>query len=84
METIALNEDIGIKNIRAFYRDLAEVLKGEDEVILDLARVKRIDLSLAQVLMAAGRIAKSDNKILKLKNVSSEIKKNLHIAGLMK
>ena len=84
METIALNEDIGIKNIREFYRNLATVLKGEDEVILDFSRVKRIDLSLAQVLMAAGRIAKSEKKILKLKNVSAEIKKHLQIAGLMK
>lgn len=84
METIALNEDVGIKNIREFYRNLAKVLKGEDEVILDFSRVKRIDLSLAQVLMAAGRIAKSEKKILKLKNVSADIKKCLQIAGLMR
>lgn len=84
MKTIVLKENIEIKNIRKFYRDLADVLVDADDVMLDFARVERIDLSLAQVLMAAGRIAKSDNKVLKIKNVSAEVRKHLQIAGLVK
>lgn len=82
MRVIALHEETGIKNIKKFYIDLIETLKGESELILDFSRIKRIDLSLAQILMAVGRLAKSDSKILKLRNVSAEVRKQLKVAGL--
>jgi anti-anti-sigma regulatory factor len=82
VKVIELHEETGIKNIKDFYINLIETLKGESELILDFSRVKRIDLSLAQILMAVRRLAKSDNKILKLRNVSAEVRKQLQIAGL--
>jgi anti-anti-sigma regulatory factor len=82
VKVIELHEETGVKNIKNFYIDLIETLKGESELVLDFSRVKRIDLSLAQILMAARRLAKGDNKILKLRNVSAEVRKQLQIAGL--
>jgi anti-anti-sigma regulatory factor len=82
VEIIELHEDTGIKNIKEFYIELTETFKRESELVLDFSRIKRIDLSLAQTLMAARRLAKSDNKILKLRNVSAEVRKQLQIAGL--
>ncbi len=84
MKVIELHEETGIKNIKKFYIDLIETLKVESELVIDLSRIKRIDLSVAQILMATGRIVKSDNKILKLRNVSTEVRKQLQIAGLTK
>ena len=82
MKVIELHEETGVKNIKKFYIDLIETLKEESELILDFAKIKRIDLSLAQILMAARRLARSDSKILKLRNVSAEVRKQLQIAGL--
>lgn len=82
MKVIELHEETGIKNIKNFYIDLIETLKVESELVIDFSRIKRIDFSLAQILMAARRLAKSDNKILKLRNVSAEVRKQLQIAGL--
>ena len=84
MESIAVQEDIGIKSIREFHIFLGEVLGREDEITLDFAAVEGIDLSVAQVLMAARRLAKSEKKVLKLKNVSDAVRKQLQITGLVK
>jgi len=84
MESIAVQEDIGIKSIREFYLFFSEVLGREDEITLDFAAVEGIDLSVAQVLMAARRLAKSEKKVLKLKNVSDAVRKQLQITGLVK
>ena len=82
MKVIELDEETGIKNIKKFYIDLIEIFKVESELVIDFSKIKRIDFSLAQILMAVGRLAKSDNKILKLRNVSAEVRKQLQIAGL--
>lgn len=84
MKVMELHEETGVKNIKKFYIDLIETLKGESELILDFAKIKRIDLSLAQILMAARRLASSDSKILKLRNVSAQVRKQLQIAGLIR
>ena len=84
MESIAVQEDIGIRHIREFYLFFGEVLRREDEITLDFSAVERIDLSVAQVLMAARRLAKSEKKVLKLKNVSEEVRKQLQLTGLVK
>ena len=82
MKLIALREDIGIKNIKEFHSELLNLLGNENEVVLDFAKVKRIDLSVAQVLMAAHRIAKNGSKLIKLKGVSQTVKEQLKISGL--
>jgi anti-anti-sigma regulatory factor len=84
MESIAVQEDIGIKNIREFHLFFGEVLSREDEITLDFAAVERIDLAVAQVLMAARRLAKREGKVLKLKNISEDVRKQLQITGLVK
>ena len=84
METITLSENIGIKNIKEFHLQLLEILRREGSLILDFSRVKSIDLSLAQVLMASRRFFKSNRKKLKLKNVCAVVRKQLQLTGLVK
>jgi anti-anti-sigma factor len=81
---IELNEDTGIKNIKKLYLKLKKVLKNESEIILDLKNLRRMDLSLAQLLIAANRESHNKGKKMMLKSVSEDIKKQLYISGFVK
>jgi len=73
---------IGVKQAKKFYDDFAGELDAADEVMIDFSRVKRVDLSIVQVIIAAGREARGSGKMIKLKGVSDTIKKQMHICGL--
>jgi len=79
---INVKEDISIKNAAQFYLDVKNELAAQEEVILDFSTVKRIDLSIAQVIVAAGREAKKNGKTVNLKSVSDAVKYQLQICGL--
>jgi anti-anti-sigma regulatory factor len=79
---IIFKDDISIKNAAQFYMDFKNELASEQEIILDLAMVKRIDLSIAQIIIAAGREAKESGKNVKLKSVTDTVKHQLQICGL--
>jgi anti-anti-sigma regulatory factor len=78
---IELSENIGVKNIKKFYSDLMDGMKKDTEIILDLGKVRRIDLSFAQVIMAANRDYGKKGKQIKLRSVSNKIKKQLYMSG---
>lgn len=84
MAHLDLQEDIGIKNIKEFYRGLVDMLRTESEITLDFSNVQHIDLSLAQVLLAARKFARKENKVIKLKSISPELRQQLVITGLAK
>jgi anti-anti-sigma regulatory factor len=81
---LKISEDIGVSTIKDFYLQLKEMLTKEQEVILDFQKVKRVDLSLAQVIMAANRESVNKGKKLLLKSVSEDIKRQFFIAGFAK
>ncbi len=74
--------DINIKNIGTFYRDLEEEFAGGGDVVIDLSAVKRVDLAAAQVIIAAGRKGKELNRQIKLKGLSSDLKRLFSICGI--
>ena len=78
---VELNEDIGIKTIKEFYLQLKELLKKETEIVLDFKKVKRLDLSVVQVLIAANRESVKNKKHIKLKSVSKHVKRQLYLSG---
>jgi anti-anti-sigma regulatory factor len=79
---IVLDEDIGIKKVREFYNDLKEELSSGNEVVVDFSKVGRTDLSVIQVIIAAGREAKSKGKTIRLKKVSRDMKLQMQLCGL--
>jgi anti-anti-sigma factor len=79
---IVLKEDINIKNAAQFYQDVKDELANKDKVILDFSNVQRIDLSIAQIILAAGREAKETGKSVNLKSVSDAVKHQLQVCGL--
>lgn len=82
MASIELDENAGVKVIKKFYTDLSDMLAKEDTIVLDFSRVKRIDLSVAQVIIAANRVAKDKNTLIKLKGISEEVGRQLELTGL--
>ncbi len=76
------NDSIGVKYVKNFYSDLEEELNESEEVIVDFSSVKRIDLSVVQAIIVIGREAREKGKIVKLKSVSDDVKKQMQICGL--
>jgi anti-anti-sigma regulatory factor len=79
-----LPENLSVKNIKDFYVRLGNGIRNESEIILDFTNVRRVDLSVVQVLMAANRDFAKKGKQIKLKSVSENIKNQLHLAGFLK
>lgn len=79
-----LPADAGISRIRDIHSDLDSALKLGDGVILDFSGVERIDLALAQVLMAASMKAKTMGKKFGLRGVDRRKKAMLVMAGIVK
>jgi hypothetical protein len=57
---ITLDSDIGIKKIQVLYDSIRNEFKKSDEVIIDFSNVDRVDLSVIQLVIAAGRDDKLD------------------------
>ncbi len=75
-------ENLSIKHSKKFYESFDHELKAGDEVIVDFSRVKRIDLAIVQILVAAGRKARLEGKTIKLKSMSPEVRNQMKFCGL--
>ncbi|MFH0976783.1 MAG: STAS domain-containing protein [Spirochaetota bacterium] len=81
---IQLREDLGIRNIKDFFSQIKTAVKDEGEITLDFSKMRRLDLSVIQVIMAANReLLKKGRKII-LKSASKDVKKQLFICGFAK
>lgn len=78
-----LEEDIlSVKQAAVFYELLKSEMDEEDKVIIDFTAVERVDISIIQILVAAGREMRNQGKILKLKGVSETVKEQMNMCGL--
>lgn len=84
MKLIELEENTGIKNIHRLYSSLGEAIESNAEIVLDFRNVRRIDLAVAQVLIAVIRRAHGAGKIIKLQKVNDTIREQLVICGILK
>ncbi len=74
-------EDVGIKNIRSFYDKIKEMMKGTDGIVLDFSGVRSVHLSVTMVVMAALREAKRTGRIIKLKNLKEDVRRQFFLSG---
>lgn len=79
---IELSANIGIKNITELYDNIRSAIDNGCEIILDFSKVKRIDLSVLQVLLVANKRAMQNNKELKFRSLSEQVKKQLMLGGM--
>lgn len=85
MKTIIVEEDVGIKKIKQFKEVLESSLNEDNEVLLNFKDVKRLDLSVMQVIISAMKDAKINQKKIKLKGlVSPQIKVQFDLVNLLK
>jgi anti-anti-sigma regulatory factor len=81
MKTIKLPREMGIKKARKLYDAAAEVTAGGPDCALDFTRVRRVDLSIAQVVMALGRKCRSAGGRLEIRNANGPTARLLWLAG---
>lgn len=79
---LLLDEDVGIKQIKNLYELLTKELEAPGELVIDFSNVRRIDLSVAQLIIAAGRESAAKEKPVKLKAIPDDVKYQLQLCGL--
>jgi anti-anti-sigma factor len=84
MSTIAVDENISVKQVAQFHDQLKEEAQKDDTITLDFSSVRRVDLAVIQLLISFQQYMKENKKAMKLKNVSEEMKEQLKITGLAK
>jgi ABC-type transporter Mla MlaB component len=83
MGTIVLSENISIRNIKDFHREVCQALGGEGEIEIDCAGVQRVDLSVMQVILALARECRARKKVLKIKGTSKLLKEQMKLCGII-
>lgn len=73
---------INIKNVNSFYNELKNEISANNVIIIDFSNVYRIDLSAAQVIIAAGEKVKELKKVIKITGISHDLKRILKLAGI--
>lgn len=79
---IKLESGIGVKKVKELHAAILDEFEKNDEVLIDFTDVERVDLSVVQLVMASGRVAKSTGKTVKLKSVPRFIKYQMQICGI--
>lgn len=77
-----LNGEISVKNIEVFYNNLAKEMENSRETVIDLSDITRVDLAATQVIIAAGKKAREQKKIVRLTGVNPQVKKLLTLSGI--
>ena len=79
---ILVDPNISVKNISSFYNSLKKELSENDRVIIDFSNVRRVDLSVVQCIISAGRLARKQGKSVKIKGVSDIVRSQMQLCGL--
>ncbi len=79
---ITLDRDIGVKTIQELHAAVLDEFKKNDEILIDFSKVERVDLSVVQLIIAAGREAKNTGKTLKLKSLQRSVKFQMQMCAL--
>ena len=79
---ITLESDIGVKKIQDLHAAILDEFDKNEEVVIDFTGVERIDLSVAQLIIAAGREAKKNGKTVRLKSMPRAVKYQMQMCAL--
>jgi len=76
------DEECSVKKVKSLYNELKLELEKEPEVFVDFSSVKRVDLSVVQLIISAAREARLRGKTIKLKGVNDHVKHQFQTGGL--
>ena len=82
MTVIKLGENVGVKSVRSFHQSLVKAFRDDSEIIIDFSGTRRLDLSVVQVLIAAGREARAASKTFRMRGASETVRQQLAMCGL--
>ncbi len=71
-----------IYDVENVHTDLLAALANDDEVLVDMGSVEKIDMAALQLLVSAKRSCKEENKTFGLSNISDEIATAIKMSGL--
>ena len=78
---LTLDGKLGATTSSQLQEVIEESFDEENEVVLDFTRVTYVSTAGLWVIFIADKMAKNNNGVLKLANVSSEIMKVFYISG---
>ena len=84
MAVYTCSEKAGIKTAEKLKEELLSMLDGNEDLTIDFSAVRRIDLSVAQIVIAARKEAKKRNLAFRLSGLSSDVKRQLRLCGVIK
>ena len=84
MEIYTCAENAGVRTIGTMKDDLLALLDKGGGVTIDFAAVKRLDLSVVQVVIAAQKEAKKRRQTVRLAGLGADVKKQLFLCGVIK
>jgi anti-anti-sigma regulatory factor len=82
MSKYRFSEDAGIRNIAAVKNDIIELFDKREDIELDFSDIRRIDLSVGQLLLATMKEGESRSVKVSISGASSEVQKQLAYCGL--
>jgi anti-anti-sigma factor len=84
MVLITVPGNVSVHNVKEFQQIVRDAMQLEGTIVLDFHDVKRIDLSVMQILIALSRECRKKKKGLRIRAASKEIKNQIRISGIIK
>lgn len=84
MGTYKCAENAGVRNVAVIKDELLALLDKGEDLAIDFADLKRVDLAVAQLVIAAQKEAKKRSLSLRLSGLSPEVKRDFWLCGIIK
>lgn len=84
MSTYTCAENAGVRNAAMIKDELLALLDKGEDLTIDFANVRRADLSVVQLVIAAQKEVKARNLSLRLSGLSPEVKRDFWMCGIIK
>ena len=82
MKAIKLPEELGIKKARWLYGEARKAVEAGPDCVMDFAKVRRIDCSVAQIILALQRECARQGGNCSLRNANETTSRLLAYAGV--
>jgi anti-anti-sigma regulatory factor len=84
MTVYTCDEKAGIRNAKKIQSELLEIMDRNEDLSVNFSAVRKIDLSVAQLMIAAQKESKKRNLSFHLTGLSPEVKRQFTLCGVLK
>jgi ABC-type transporter Mla MlaB component len=84
MTELRFSREMSVRYAAAQKQEILDALAKDDEVLVNLADQRRLDLAGAQLLYAALLEAKAQKKTVRLTGANDSVKKELLLCGIIR